>query len=165
MKALNRKEVLVNAKANGTLDSFKPLTRDEAFTKKALGLGGDSGGVLVVLTWDEEQDTYISSMSANEIGELIYSGVNVNVVNNYGEWLPFSKILKYEDGQYAVIIHQLHWDYGNVYGFSRIDWSLNDTRTTYVRGGITMLGMMSVDNKPYAVGITAAGELATQLMG
>lgn len=40
MKALNRKEVLVNAKANGTLDSFKPLTRDEAFTKKALGLGG-----------------------------------------------------------------------------------------------------------------------------
>lgn len=40
MKALNRKEVLVNAKANGTLDSFKPLTRDEAFAKKALGLGG-----------------------------------------------------------------------------------------------------------------------------
>lgn len=40
MKALTRKEVLVNAKANGTLDSFKPLTRDEAFTKKALGLGG-----------------------------------------------------------------------------------------------------------------------------
>ena len=40
MKALNRKEALVNAKANGTLDSFNPLTRDEAFTKKALGLGG-----------------------------------------------------------------------------------------------------------------------------
>lgn len=40
MKALNRKEALVNAKANGTLDSFKSLTRDEAFTKKALGLGG-----------------------------------------------------------------------------------------------------------------------------
>lgn len=44
MKALNRKEALVNAKANGTLNSFKPLTREEAFTKKALGLGGDSGG-------------------------------------------------------------------------------------------------------------------------
>ena len=44
MKALNRKEVLVNAKANGTLDSFKPLTRDEAFTKKALGLGGGGSG-------------------------------------------------------------------------------------------------------------------------
>lgn len=40
MKALNRKEALVNAKANGTLDSFKPLTREEAFTKKALELGG-----------------------------------------------------------------------------------------------------------------------------
>lgn len=40
MKALNRKEALVNAKANGTLDDFKPLTREEAFTKKALELGG-----------------------------------------------------------------------------------------------------------------------------
>lgn len=44
MKALNRKEALVNAKANGTLDGFKPLTREEAFTKKALELGGGGSG-------------------------------------------------------------------------------------------------------------------------
>ena len=44
MKALTRKEALINAKANGALDEFKPLTRDEVFAKKALGLGGSGGG-------------------------------------------------------------------------------------------------------------------------
>ena len=60
MKALNRKEVLVNAKANGTLDSFEPLTRDEAFTKKALGLGGGgggSGGDMFVVTLSTDMET------------------------------------------------------------------------------------------------------------
>lgn len=76
MKALNRKEVLVNAKANGTLDSFKPLTRDEAFTKKALGLGGGASSwndltdkpfgetvVDIQITWDGETDGLIEGLS------------------------------------------------------------------------------------------------------
>lgn len=59
MKALNRKEVLVNAKANGTLDSFKPLTRDEAFTKKALGLGGGAS------SWNNLTDKPFGKMKHN----------------------------------------------------------------------------------------------------
>lgn len=58
MKALNRKEALVNAKANGTLDNFKPLTRDEAFTKKALELGGGGSAeydmIITILDWNAE---------------------------------------------------------------------------------------------------------------
>ena len=59
MKALNREEVLVNAKANGTLDSFKPLTRDEAFIKKALGLGGGAS------SWNDLTDKPFHSKITN----------------------------------------------------------------------------------------------------
>lgn len=78
MKALNRKEVLVNAKANGTLDSFKPLTRDEAFTKKALGLGGSGGGgvVFVNISGNPSHGFTVDKTPA-EVHALIESGVTV----------------------------------------------------------------------------------------
>lgn len=65
MKALNRKEARVNAKANGTLDSFKPLTRDEAFTKKALGLGGgaSSWNDLTDKPFEETEQSYFSLLT------------------------------------------------------------------------------------------------------
>ena len=65
MKALNREEVLVNAKANGTLDSFKPLTRDEAFMKKALGLGGGSGGDVLIVTATTDMETGVATLSSS----------------------------------------------------------------------------------------------------
>lgn len=77
MKALNRKEVLVNAKANGTLDSFKPLTRDEAFTKKALELGGGAS------SWNNLTDKPFGEEIDNEV---IYDATNVEFFysNDYG---------------------------------------------------------------------------------
>ena len=79
MKALNRKEALVNAKANGTLDSFKPLTRDEAFTKKALGLGGGGSGgesPFFIITGDirESDMTLIVDQSPADILSAYNSG-------------------------------------------------------------------------------------------
>ena len=163
MKPLTRKEMLLDGAAKGNLDTFKPATREEVFAKRALAnAGGSGGGALVVLTWDDEKGTYISSMSANEIGELIYSGVNVNVVDNWGEWMPFSDVVKYEFGGYGITIHKLKWDYGNFYGYAKISFSLDDTITQCTIGGITMLAMTSIDNKPYAVGIDRNGELVTQ---
>lgn len=95
MKALNRKEVLVNAKANGTLDSFKPLTRDEAFTKKALGLGGGSGGgttgydMIFVLPETENlsnMDRYDISYECDDIEKVhakIKNGEMLSIVVKY----------------------------------------------------------------------------------
>ena len=74
MKALNRKEVLVNAKANGTLDSFKPLTRDEAFTKKALGLGGGSGGGAVIFSMAETG--LVCKVTYEKARDMLKNGAN-----------------------------------------------------------------------------------------
>lgn len=79
MKALNRKEVLVSAKANGTLDSFKPLTRDEAFTKKALSLGGGAGGDFIInLTVSETGEPTIDC-PFSEIVDAYHSGRRVTL--------------------------------------------------------------------------------------
>lgn len=118
MKALNRKEVLVNAKANGTLDSFKPLTRDEAFTKKALGLGGGAS------SWNDLTDKPFYE----DVDEgVIYAGENVEFSAAGGQYkmLPtdsyttpivvggvytviwdgveYSDLVAFDDGGYATL--------------------------------------------------------------
>lgn len=51
MKPLTRKEMLLNAAANGTLDNFEPATREEVFTKEAFANAG--GGVT---SWNDLTD-------------------------------------------------------------------------------------------------------------
>lgn len=72
MKALNRKEALVNAKANSTLDSFKPLTREEAFTKKALELGGgaSSWNDLTDKPFGEEVVRLVDNVIVTTVGDV-----------------------------------------------------------------------------------------------
>lgn len=129
MKALNRKEVLVNAKANGTLDSFKPLTRDEAFTKKALGLGGGgSGGRTLVKSvpfdepiscdideWNKEGDLYCGYydtrsfplIDSNCKGAVTYRGKTyemnwAEVTNEYGTFTMFGNLSLFPMGDATV---------------------------------------------------------------
>lgn len=123
MKALNRKEVLVNAKANGTLDSFKPLTRDEAFTKKALGLGGGGsggGGITVVqLFWDEETQTITANMTATEIANAVEAGEYIIAqppvspayegVQKFGGDYVNPYVERYDNGTHYVSVDFICW--------------------------------------------------------
>ena len=107
MKALNRKEALVNAKANGTLDGFKPLTREEAFTKKALELGG--GGVTVAtftITLNENDEIVVThDKSFEECFNAAANGVLISkIVHPYtgsmGENVEIT---------HTTNIHEVNW--------------------------------------------------------
>lgn len=62
MKPLTRKEMLLNAAANGTLDNFEPATREEVFTKEAFANAG--GGVT---SWNDLTDKPFGE----EVGERV----------------------------------------------------------------------------------------------
>lgn len=76
MKPLTRKEMLLNAAANGTLDNFEPATREEVFIKEAL-----APKCLPVMNVDFDINTSEATFTVNrefkEISDCILAGGTV----------------------------------------------------------------------------------------
>lgn len=78
MKPQNRKELLLDAIANGKAPDITPESREEAYLKKiAEKAAGGGGGALIIEVTSEDGWTFVPSVTYQEAFDAIMSGKNV----------------------------------------------------------------------------------------